>query len=1149
MQGRILSSGNNQGIILGDDGIRYSFTPFGWQDQYASPEVGMRVDFEPRGSHAVGIHRIVGASPTPPAFPEVPPTQEVSTPRPPSGTAVSTAQRQSTLRGMRRTVMSSPLWAVITGSALVALIIAVMTALVFLAISGGRVDWSDSPQEIVRKETVVVNRMLPVEVTRVVVVESEVEVPVAVPVDVTRVVVVENKVEVPVDVTRVVVVENEVEVPVEVTRVVVVENEVEVPVEVLVPVEVTRVVETEADIPVRSLAPEHRIAALVPEPRTIVFQQIGQSERLEIVGLFTDGSEEPMPDSERAGISFDSTDRSIVDVSDDGVVTSVSPGSADVTLEYYGIQAEVPIIVYAPIVEIPPIDPTKILIFDENDENSGGAVLNRIIVYHVGDVYDPGLANQIASDHGGNIVAEFKNLGAFLLEFAIDTPEEMQAALELLEEDINVSSVMPNLLIPTNNQPSAPPTHHIETLNLGPVHRGAYTSIELEGAWEQIENMGPLVKPVHIAIIDTGLHLQHTDQDINQVLEHEFGGENSNRIIVNLEPKGDRQLGSNHGINVASAIIANNNSPTSPDDSAIGDFEGDFSGVVSSVTNIPYMLHFYQAGITIKFLWFTIAKDLIDQAAVLSAIDHISNHGENIDVLNMSFGGPLPTCEPANPCPDLDNGINVFGNMPNTIPIRSAGNETIPASETTVAGLHPSVIRESVLTIGALDGTDRAWFSNYGQDDITLAAEGNAVYSVDNNNVDGEIEVRIDDGTPNGEPRTLSFTTGYRIAQGTSLAAPLVSGVVALMRSVDSELSREEVRSILQDTARIIDVNTPDGTEQWKHVDANAAIQRILNDNIDADIVENEFRPAEGLSDDFIRFSFPVENTGDMTWRFFNEIQLTSPVQQGVSETRPIVVFEVLLAPGQRISVNGGFWADGAGDWTLTARVLMDDSGITVLDEMTSVIQVSSPTESIWRRSIAPPSTPSGILQADANILLVADTSGSMDGAKIVSLRRALSDFINKVDDAGEFVGLIDFDEYIREIIPLGQFATDQGSLQVAVEKWNDAINRLDSDGGTAFYDAVSHAVATLEAEGVSGRTNIIIALTDGFDEDSSLSLNGLIDEIQNSSVPVLLFAVGFGDDAEMGVLQQIAEATGGVALPANPDDLDRLYALLTTLF
>ena len=418
--------------------------------------------------------------------------------------------------------MSLPIWAVITGSALVALSIAVVCALVFLALSGGSVDWSDSPQEIVRKETVVVERQLPVEVTRYVVVENEVEIPV----DVTRVVVVENEVEVPVEVTRVVVVENEVEVPVEVsvevTRVVVVENEVEVPVEV--PVEVTRVVEIEADIPVRSTAQQRQIAAIVPSPRTIVFQQFGQSERLEIAGLFSDGSEEPMPDSERAEIKFDSTDPSIVEVTDDGVVTSVSPGSADVTLEYYGIQAEVPIIVYAPIIDIPPIDPTKVLIFDENDEDSGGVVLNRIIVYHVGDDYNPALAVQIASAHGGTIIAEFKNLSAFVLEFEINTPEELQATLESLDQDVNVSSVMPNLLIPTNNQPASPQSHHIETLNLSPGNRHAYTNIELEGAWSQIEDMGALAKPVHIAIIDSGLHLQDTDQAIDQVLEHEFGG-------------------------------------------------------------------------------------------------------------------------------------------------------------------------------------------------------------------------------------------------------------------------------------------------------------------------------------------------------------------------------------------------------------------------------------------------------------------------------------------------------------------------------------------------------------------------------------------------------------------------------------------------
>ena len=69
MQGVILNVGSAQSLILGDDGTRYTFTPLGWQNQDTRPQVGMRVDFEVRGSHAVGVHPIPGAAPTPPVQP------------------------------------------------------------------------------------------------------------------------------------------------------------------------------------------------------------------------------------------------------------------------------------------------------------------------------------------------------------------------------------------------------------------------------------------------------------------------------------------------------------------------------------------------------------------------------------------------------------------------------------------------------------------------------------------------------------------------------------------------------------------------------------------------------------------------------------------------------------------------------------------------------------------------------------------------------------------------------------------------------------------------------------------------------------------------------------------------------------------------
>ena len=84
MKGTILSvaSASGQGLILGDDGERYTYTALGWRDSTVGAASGMVVDFEVRGSHAVGIYPLPGQTPPvqPPSSGPVTPQQPVQPP-------------------------------------------------------------------------------------------------------------------------------------------------------------------------------------------------------------------------------------------------------------------------------------------------------------------------------------------------------------------------------------------------------------------------------------------------------------------------------------------------------------------------------------------------------------------------------------------------------------------------------------------------------------------------------------------------------------------------------------------------------------------------------------------------------------------------------------------------------------------------------------------------------------------------------------------------------------------------------------------------------------------------------------------------------------------------------------------------------------
>lgn len=73
MRGQVLGvdARTGDGMVAGDDGRRYSFTPTDWAHR-GEPAVGMYVDFESRESRALSIFPVPGTSPPPPAAPLAP---------------------------------------------------------------------------------------------------------------------------------------------------------------------------------------------------------------------------------------------------------------------------------------------------------------------------------------------------------------------------------------------------------------------------------------------------------------------------------------------------------------------------------------------------------------------------------------------------------------------------------------------------------------------------------------------------------------------------------------------------------------------------------------------------------------------------------------------------------------------------------------------------------------------------------------------------------------------------------------------------------------------------------------------------------------------------------------------------------------------
>jgi serine protease len=174
-------------------------------------------------------------------------------------------------------------------------------------------------------------------------------------------------------------------------------------------------------------------------------------------------------------------------------------------------------------------------------------------------------------------------------------------------------------------------------------------------------------------------------------------------------------------------------------------------------------------------------------------------------VINMSLGG-------SGQCGSYFQSALDYAAAQGVTVVAAAGNENSPASGSTPANCN------NIITVGATGREgNKASYSNYGPE-VDVSAPGgdgstgraNTILSTWNN----------------GTTAQGSETYGYM--QGTSMAAPHVAGVAALMLSANPALTPAQVETILMETARPLPGTCSTGGCGNGLVDAAAAVGSVL---------------------------------------------------------------------------------------------------------------------------------------------------------------------------------------------------------------------------------------------------------------------------------------------------------------------------------
>lgn len=198
------------------------------------------------------------------------------------------------------------------------------------------------------------------------------------------------------------------------------------------------------------------------------------------------------------------------------------------------------------------------------------------------------------------------------------------------------------------------------------------------------------------------------------------------------------------------------------------------------------------------------------------AIRYAVDNGASI--INTSFGKYFSTH------PEWVQDAIRYADENDVLIVNAAGNEGLNLDENEVFPndqnpRNPQEISRNMLTVGALNykyGSGLiAGFSNYGKTNVDVFAPGTKIWST----------------TPNNE---------YEYLQGTSMAAPAVAGIAAVIRSYYPKLTDDEVKRVIMDSglssnATVIIGGDPSNTKKFNELSTSGKMANLYNALILAD--------------------------------------------------------------------------------------------------------------------------------------------------------------------------------------------------------------------------------------------------------------------------------------------------------------------------
>lgn len=177
----------------------------------------------------------------------------------------------------------------------------------------------------------------------------------------------------------------------------------------------------------------------------------------------------------------------------------------------------------------------------------------------------------------------------------------------------------------------------------------------------------------------------------------------------------------------------------------------------------------------------------------------------------------------------------------------------------------------------------------------------------------------------------------------------------------------------------------------------------------------------------------------------------------------------------------------------------------------------------------------------EKDVILVLDTSGSMEGEKMEQARDALKYVLDHLNDGDRF-NVIAFSTGVRS------FSTRVEPVAAAPEA-HRFVDELRPEGSTDISRALLEAIASSDAE----RPTIIIFLTDGLPTSGVVETPLILSSIEEAATSNLrIFPFGVGDDVDTVLLDTLAQEQRGTSAYVRPgervdEQVSGFYAKVST--